>query len=246
MKAPEQEYNIKKRPPLLIALAVLQFLSPLGTILFNAMALGVKPSYVLGWILERPPVQIFEALFLMPIAGLAILRMKTWSYLLFFALMAWSFARNVGRWGDVSQTHSRWMLVLVYGLQVALALYFFLPSVRRVYLDARLRWWESKPRYPLGITARLEESPVILENLSEGGVFVRTGPEFPKLQAQSVVKISFGIQGSKFMLPCRVMYSRAMATGETGYGMRFEHDRDSKRRMVRLAKGLKFIGLAGR
>lgn len=225
---------------------MLQLLTPVGTVLFNAWALGVKPGYVLGWLFERPWIEIFEALALMPLAGLAIYRMRTWSYLVFFALVGWSFYRNLARWDYASQTHSTGVVIAVYALQLGLALYFFLPSVRKVYLDARVRWWESKPRYPLGVAGTVDGAPVLIENLSEGGVLVRSEGSSRRLEPPSRITLAFRVLGVEFSLPSQVMYAREVSPGVVAYGLRFEHSPESRRRMVSLARGLRYVGLAGR
>jgi hypothetical protein len=226
-------------------LALFQILTPVFTVLFNAAALHVSPSFVLGWILNRPGLEVFESLALMPIAGLAILRMRRWSYLVFCLAMLWSIAANLRHWQYASSNYSALSIATVYLFQLGLAVYFLLPAVRRTYFDPTVRWWESKPRYELKVPARLGEHDGTILNVSEGGVFVETRDRLPMGQK---LTLQFDILGQSFGIVAAVVHERESREGGGAlhYGLRFEHTQETERRFRNLTRGLQLLGFQDR
>jgi hypothetical protein len=243
---------MKSRPWPLIILALIQILSPFGTIFFNAFAMGVKPAYVAGWMIHnRTPLQIFEAFALMPIAGMAIFRMKLWSYIVFFVAVFWSLASNLSRWNYATENHSPISFIVVYGLQIGLAIYFMIPSVRKTYLDPTVRWWEAKRRYLLNIpvtllsvegAADMTEEQGHLENISEGGaLIIDDGHHF---KHESKIRLKFTVATVDIEIPGEIVYcSKKKDSGASTYGVMFEHDRRTKSHLKRLCRGLDLIGV---
>jgi hypothetical protein len=239
---------MKTRPWPLVILAVLQFFAPLATILFNSAMLGVKPTYVLGWILEKSWFQIFETLLLMPIAGIAIYQMKRWGYFVFFACMGWGLGSNIQALSNSPGSNAIWFLLVVFALPVVLALYFLLPSVRRTYFDPSVRWWEAKRRYLLEIPILVEidgkELNGKLQNISEGGVALTL--EESQLRDAQQIPLRFNVAGVDFKIHGMVMYSMQPASGPRAYGVRFLHTRETAHRYAELMRGLELIGVVHR
>ncbi|MCM2277330.1 MAG: PilZ domain-containing protein [Oligoflexia bacterium] len=235
---------MKTRPWPLVLLALFQVLSPLGTLLFNSWALGVKPAYLWTWLLQRPGLEVFETLALMPLAGLALYQMKSWGYAFFLAALSWGFFRNLSRWDYASQYFSLGLATALYAVQAALALYFLIPSVRKVYLNPRLRWWEAKRRFvfehPLEI--RHENQPLTgrSENISEGGIFA-TLPA--RLEKGTRVSVRFSLLGVAFEREAKVVYSVGREGGNFAHGLRFENGPGTARRFRRFIRGLELIGV---
>jgi len=244
---------MKTKPWPLIVLAILQLLSPLATVLFNAWLLDVGPGYVWGWILEKPFLKIFESLALMPIAGIALLWMRPWSYAIFFGAVLWSFGSNLLNFNYASQFGALGILILIYAMQLGLALYFLIPAVRRTYFDASVRWWEAKRRYLLKLPATLQmtgdsqKHAATLLNISEGGVLLET--KAPLLQG-TVFQLGFQILGVPFAIRADTVYVGARNAGGDGsgnFGVRFlPEDSKQEARFGNLIQGLDLIGLVDR
>lgn len=238
---------MRTRPWPLILLAIFQILSPLGTILFNSWALGVKPIYVLSWILERPPLKIFESLLLMPIAGVAIYQMKAWSYAVFFIAMIWSMGSNLANLDYATKTFSVGMIILIYAFQVGLAIYFMIPAVRKTYLDARVRWWEAKRRYNLRVPVSLEfggeKDSAQIENISEGGVLIQSKSA---LDAAKPYRLRFDVLGVQYEISSQLVYAGPVSGGLHSYGFRFLHTAETIRVFKRLMSGLELVGVSFR
>ncbi len=235
------------RPWPLVLLALFQVLTPVFNILFNAWVLDVSPSLVLQWLFERPLIEVFETLALMPIAGVAIYQMKRWSYVVFFGAMIWSVGANVQQWQYATTTLSLPAILVMHGLQLALGGYFLLPSVRTTYFDPTVRWWESKPRYelqvPLLLRSGAQSWDATMLNISEGGAFARTDAEFKK---GDQLDLEFPVLSQHFKVPAKVVHVRMPEGGARSYGIEFQHDRASAKRFKALIRALRDLGFPDR
>lgn len=232
---------MKNRPIPLVLLALFQILAPLGTLLFNSWVLGVKPGYVLHWMLQGSPLQIFESLFLMPLAGVAIYLMKPWSYVLFLAAMGWGLLNNLAAWhyAQNAKIGIPWLFSL-YAIQVVIAIYFMLPSVRRAYLDPRVRWWEAQKRILFQCPVRGMHLGVPVQgkilNLSEGGAFLAELQS--DIKQGDTLQLKFEVVGIRFETRADVVY-----LSPTGIGVRFAASPEMTAALARLVQGLVIIGV---
>jgi hypothetical protein len=225
-------------------LAVLQFLTPIFTILFNAAALRVSPLRVASWIFARPPLEVFETLALMPIAGLAIYVMRRWSYAIFIVALSWSVFRNLSHWNYSSAMIPAPALLFIYFSEISFVTYFLLPSVRNAYFDPNIRWWEHKPRYLLELAASFTlksgaaRGQGMILNLSEGGAFLKLKE---KIQKDQDLRLEFNVLTLPFSVEGRVVHAREV-DGGTCYGIQFAHTAESRQSMQRLTAGLDALG----
>jgi hypothetical protein len=201
----------------------------------------------MGWILERPPLEAFQTLALMPIAGIAIWAMKNWSYPVFLVALVWSAARNISNWGYARGMMPLPAAIATYLFELVLVGYFLHPNVRKTYFDPNVRWWESKPRFVLKIEAELRAASramvITILNLSEGGLFI-TAPS--ELVVGDHVEIGFNLLGLTYSAPGKLVHSRTMENGTTCFGVQFEHTPESAESFRRLARGLEVLGFKDR
>jgi hypothetical protein len=238
---------MKTRPWPLVVLAVLQIGAPAASILMSAFAYQTSPFQVLYWLFQRPLLEIFEFFFLMPIAGVAIYQMKRWSYVVFFATMAWSLWTKMRHWDFAMGSVSTGLLLGVYGAQGALALYFLLPAVRRTYFDPAVRWWESLPRFMIHAPASIQKGGVAYESkifdLSEGGARVRCAT--PLVPGEELV-LSFMVLSRSFSVPSRVLHVLQTPADGQSFGVSFMHNEQSAAQFKGLARGLGMMGFPDR
>lgn len=238
---------MRTRPWPLVLLAIAQILSPIFTVLFNAWALDVQPHHVITWIFQRSPIEIFETVALMPIAGIAIYRMRRGSYLIFFAALTWSLISNLKQWKYASNTLSMPAILSMYLTQLALAAYFLMPSVRKTYFDPRVRWWESKPRYELNapavVAVKEDRGDAQIMNVSEGGAFISSTRQWDTGQA---VELTFWILSQEFKITGHLVHSRALSPERNCYGIEFDHTPESRKRFRGVARGLEELGFQDR
>ena len=238
---------MRTRPWPLVLLALVQLLTPVVNVLFNAWVLRVSPLQILTWLLQRPWIDIFEALLLMPIAGIAIFRMRRWSYAVFFVAMVWSIYGSVKHWQYASSTLSAPLLILLYVLEIALVIYFLTPEVRTTYFDPRVRWWESKPRYELKVPGEIrsqsQKYDASILNVSEGGAFLSTSQ---KLEVGKPLELHFSILSQPFSVTGKLVHTRDLGNGVSCYGMQFIHSAESAKKFRGLTRGLEEIGFQER
>jgi len=238
---------MRTRPWPLVFLALAQVLTPVFTVLFNAWALGVHPRHVLTWIFQRSSIEVFETIALMPIAGIAIFRMKRGSYLIFFIAITWSLVSNLKQWNYASGAISIPVILGIYVTQLCLALYFLIPSVRQTYFDPRVRWWESKPRYELNapsvLQVRDDKGDALLMNVSEGGAFVSTVRQW---KTGDPVQLTFWILSQEFQISGHLVHSRTLSPERSCYGIEFDHTLETRKRFRGVARGLEELGFQDR
>ena len=172
------------------------------------------------------------------VSAYAVYSIKNWSLPVFFVSMLWILISSLM---DLFYYFSVLKSVILMILPLAcngLFIYFILiPNVRAAYLDPRLRWWETKPRYRLNekiiLTAEtLNVSPedTVINNFSEGGVFLSTKAELP---LGLVVDLKFSILNHEFNLKGKIVHQ---VQSINAYGIQFcELTKSNK-------KQLKFIG----
>lgn len=237
-----------RRPWPLVIIAIFQVLTPALSVLFNAWVLRVSPAIVLRWMIDQPVLRVFEALALMPIAGISIYLMKKWSYALFFVALVWSIEANLRNAGAVPAGLPSAAPILVYLLEAGLAVYFLLPSVRATYFNASIRWWEAQPRYRLSFpatlappqsTARASDAQAVrVLNLSAGGALL-AGQAFSA--PYPPLRLEFSILGRQYSAAATVVHSGSSG-GEAILGVMFDHDSQSRRQFEHLARALQLLG----
>lgn len=202
---------------------------------------------IIHWLGQRPALEVFEAMLLMPIAGIAIFQMKRWSYGVFFLATSWSILSNFRHWHYAQQSVPMPALIGIYLLQIALVTYFLLPGVRVTYFNPRVRWWESKPRFRLALPASMAFKTQTIQgdilNVSEGGCFVK--PKSPLLIGDEL-KLGFEILSQQFEIAGRIVHSREIAPGEMCYGIQFDHTTESASRFRGLTLALRALGFQDR
>ena len=233
---------MRNRPWPLILLAFIQFVTPVLNVFLNSWALKVHPSLIVTWWLERPAVEIFESFALMPIAGIAIYRMKRWSYVVFFVALFWNLLSNL-KYLDFAFSNLPTLFSLLYALvNILLVSYFLLPTVRRTYFDRSIRWWESKPRFDVATPLQLTKDGHSVEgsilNLSEGGMLIKSSAT---LERNASYELEFQILSKVFRVKGQIVHLQ-----DSLAGVQFLHTAESDREFRKLVRGLDLIGFSKR
>ncbi len=186
--------------------------------------------FVLAWFSKDDPLimfarfqtigQILEFWCLFPIAGLAMIAMRSWSYPVIFAVWGYNFYTTFQAWSQNPESVPGWALVLNYVLSVGVITYFLVPNVKAVYYNPRLRWWDQKPRFFFEIPCEVEigESRFqgVILDLSEGGVFLACERA---LELNDLITLHFEVAGKDLALSSEVVHKTQ--DQRAGYGMRF-------------------------
>lgn len=134
-------------------------------------------------------------------------------------------------------------VVIIFGVNMMITVYFFLPEVRRIYFDKKMRWWENKPRYHFNQSCEFkknsEEKSYAGEilDISESGLFLKSSA---LKNSSENVEISFSFTGHDFTFSGRtITHDR---TDVIGFGVEFIHDSISRTRVKEIVSRLKDQG----
>lgn len=224
---------MRSRPWPIVILALLFCFAPLLNAFFSAWLEGLSVlGYLNVFLYEASWLEMFDFFVLFPAAGVAIYLCKRWSYFIVLAVATLNVCSNYDTWRTYPKYFPGWLFVTVVILAAIVVGYFLLPAVKIVYMDPRLRWWESKPRYLVSGESVLRfgdrEERARVTDISEGGVFVATQAE---LQRDTVVSLECSIAGESIDVNAKIVYRRG---GEMpGYGVQFVSPSSDEKKAIR-------------
>ncbi len=221
---------MKNRPLFFVILAVFHLIEPLIKLLVFRLKTGFGYEIIMSNIMQMGgTLALFEFWFLFPIAGVALMGVKRWSYPIFVGVQAYSL------YGHLSYTSYSWPYVdkyphlfslVILALNAGLILYFLLPDVRRPFFDKDLRWWEHRVRYPARLAMAFSKGDpnklmsAQFLNLSLSGAFMKYS-HFD-LVAGELIRIHLSAYGENLSIEAQVV-SRHHCDGEAGVGLKFTY-----------------------
>jgi hypothetical protein len=234
---------MKRKPWILIVLAILHFIAPFGTMALNAHWAGRDFFYHLE-LFFQPFNFIHEwpHLILPWVAAAAIWSCRKWSfYLYIICILGLCFVSfNNYYQGNTAINPTRLSALYIFNLVVVA--YFLLPAVRKVYFDPRMRWWETSPRYFINVDSQFFTSTVqgtgFIENISESGLLIKS----ENLPAdKELISVDFKFDETGLSLKGRVIHHQHL--NNMGFGIKFIHDLSTKRKLKSLIQVLNKKGL---
>ena len=206
-----------RRPWPILILAIIHLLIPMFYLASSYQVSGISLS------LFFHPQFLFENWILLVnytvpfwIAAFAIWKCHKWSYFLFIFCMVWISAIalfNAYHLDEVTYSNALFSMAI----NVFIITYFLKPSIRTVYMDSKLRWWESQTRYHRKLKIVInKELDGELFNLSLGGAFIAI--DLP-LEVDQLVEVAFEDQNydDEFYFKAEVVH---IEEGR-GYGVKF-------------------------
>jgi hypothetical protein len=232
---------VRTKPWPIVILAFIHFFGPVGTVLFSSWVAHITPIVYMEDLINNGHFSDWVSIFVVtPVAGIAIFAVKKWSYPVYLLAAAYIIGSNISEWYHYSKILTfPWMLGINLS-DLAVVSYFLLPQVRTTYFDSRLRWWETKPRYPLDekcVVSTSSSTPTSTEdskrevwviNVSEGGAFIVSGQPF---EIGDAIRLRFKILGRPAIVDGRVVHQLG-ARG--GYGVKFDHVAATRRTFKKL------------
>ncbi len=192
-------------------------LAPLGNLLFTLFLLKIPnwyhPSVWLFWVrgLTWMQMALQGLLFL---SGLSLLMVRKHSWMIALVTLAIVSIYNILSFENLAQLGQLSVIFMILFTLITLFFLLFSPF-RRPYLNPRLRWWESSPRFKTEIKVVIEGSPedIVLVDVSQSGALIefKAGQQVPELEGFKQMTLSLGP-----ILSC-VITRRT----ERGYGLRF-------------------------
>ena len=231
---------MKTRPWPLVVVALAQILTPVVSIIMNALIYHQPVSIVIRAAMMDGPWKAFLFFALMPIGGIAIFLVKSWSYLVFLACLAITTFSNFQSWQQNSTQISMWIMLAIFVMDCALVAYFLVPQVRTVYFNSRLRWWESRPRFTVNADCEIESAEGKIRgtilNLSTGGLFLQPATELPK---DAEIRVNFSFFLMQFSLKGKVVHKASH-----GYGIEWMSPSFKDRmRLRQIESGMLALGI---
>jgi len=177
-----QEAAKSKRSTTTYLLAALLFLEPVFKIFYLKMKTNFEFDILFRTIMSMEGVFAnFEFWLLFPLAGFALLSVRTWSFFFFIALQIYTmisfFTYEQFTWPYVEQTpHVSNTLLLIFNS--ALVFYFLTPEHIRPFWNKTRRIWRDTARFAASVTAIVEDNGEKIEtrisNISESGAYFTT------------------------------------------------------------------------
>ena len=222
---------MKEKPWPIIILALCHFIEPVckfvfyswygGTPLFSLIRENLIPFH---WI-------SFIVFFSFPLAGVAIYAVKKWSLPVFFAIECLTIVLHWHMLGEYSNLHivhltylrPPILFTLFTVINMIVVFYFLHPAVRIAYLDPKIRWWESLPRYEVNWGTNLKQGAIELKgsvlNISENGAFIFVPPP-SSLKTDVPVQLGFSFGNLSFLFQSEIVHGFSFK-GQEGYGIKF-------------------------
>lgn len=181
--------------------------------------------------------------FIFPIlAGYFIYQCKKWSLLSYLLCMIVLFMNSYMNYVTRSGTMSLTSLIVIYIFNILVVVYFMVPSVRTIYWDPKVRWWESSPRYKTSTVVRFKFKDkiyeAIMDNFSISGVFILSDfiPGHDEF-----VSLNFEYDGVVYEFNGQVVnHSNARLNG---FGVKIKHTFQTKMQAKKLGRSLNYKGL---
>jgi hypothetical protein len=173
---------MKHKPLIFILIALFHIVEPLIKITYFKLTTPFSFSTIVSNIAQISTArEIFEFWFLFPIAGLALIGVKRWSYPVFVGAQLYSIYSHLTyeqyTWPYVSQVPFISSLVLLF-INALVIIYFALPDVRKPFFDRSVRWWETRTRYNMQLpltfnfTGKKDLIDSHILNISQTGAFI--------------------------------------------------------------------------
>ena len=214
-----------KRPWIIVVLAALHGLAPIGNLIFNALWAGVSPSFYIRIAVQPENLaRLWPSIVLPFIAGVAIYQCKKESFFVFLTCMLGLFIYSVHGYFERGGALILIQLILAFGLNIGLVTYFLIPAVREIYMNKKLRWWESEDRFSWDQSCHFNENATqvtgAIANISKSGLFVSSSI-IPA--DNSKVTLRFDFCGREVQIQGVVVHHGP----KQGFGLRFtENNKD--------------------
>lgn len=224
--------SMKTKPWPIVILALLHILAPVGNFFFNAFRLDHTVAEQWQYWFEIYPKPLLAAGILAPVlAGIFIYLCRKWAYYSYIVCLVVIFGLNIYAF-TTSLTYITFLTLLAVTLiDLMVVAYFVVPSVAKIYLDPRMRWWEAAPRYNFAQQGTVNGAPAVFRNLSQGGMLAT---EISLPGESKSIQIQW--EGAP-TIQAEIVY-KGLIQGRESIGLKFNHDPESEKYIKTLIKKL--------
>lgn len=207
-----------KKPLWIYGLGLAFILAPFGNFLWSLAALGVKRWWDPAvWSIWLPYVEwhVWILMSLVSVSGFCLLLVRKWSWLLSLVSLFMVLVYSVALLPEINSKASIGIIAMLMFMTIGAIGVVFLSPFRLPYINPRLRWWETSPRYKVEIQVNVgdfSEHAVLIDVSRTGALVEWHGPNRPET-LDSPVKLS---------LPMGlVLFAELARKTDRGYGFRF-------------------------
>lgn len=218
---------MRLRPWPLVLLAILQLLAPGVTIVMSAWYTHHPIGVVARAFVLHTNFREFLEVFGLPIlTAAALFFINAWSYAFLIVSCLWDLSLMPFSLREAYHQHALLPQIFCDLMCIGLYAYVLHPAVRAPFVNRKLRWWQSKPRFRATLTAMLfgknDLGPirVNVRDVSEGGVSI-TPTDSLTLEVGQVVRLSFRLLEHEIDIAGLVVHSGGKPTELLSYGVSF-------------------------
>jgi hypothetical protein len=217
--------NMKQKPLIFNLIALLCIIEPLIKILYFKASTQFDFMLILSNLLSRHSMrEVFDFWMVYPLAGLSLIKLRKWTYFGFMSLLLYIvysiLTYEKYTWPYNSDSPFLYNYVVVALSMIVFAI-FLMPNIREPFFEKRVRWWERKARYAVGIECSLKNDSIIFSSqiidISMSGAFLKDSSYF---NVGDSLNLEFTYNGEAISLPVIVMNKHSFQD-KTGYGVQF-------------------------
>lgn len=223
---------MKTKPWPIVILALLHILAPVGNFFFNAFRLNHTVAQQWQyWFDLYPKPLLFAGIFAPILAGVFIFLCRKWAYYLYLVCVVVILSLNIYAFSTSLTMTTFLTLLLVTVIDLLVVAYFVVPSVAKIYMDPRMRWWEAAPRYHFAQQGTVNGAPAIFRNLSIGGMLAT---EMSLPGDSKIIELQW--EGSP-LISAEIVY-KGMIQGKESIGLKFNHTPETEKYIKNLLRKL--------
>jgi hypothetical protein len=216
---------MKNKPLIFTMISILCIIEPIIKILYFKAITHFDFMVIMTNLNTRDSFKdVFDFWLVYPIAGILMFKLRKWSYFAFMSLLGYivysimTYEKYTWPYNSDSPFMYHYLVVI---MSVMVFMAFLLPGVREPFFDRRLRWWEPKVRYKVGINCCLKNDTLIFPseiiNISVSGAFLKESSYF---KIGDKLDLEFNFLGKEISLPVMVIHKHSVS-GRNGYGVQF-------------------------
>lgn len=228
LKARLQKVSVTSKPKSFYLLAALLLLEPIIKIFYMKISTGFDFDVVFRTIFSiEGIITNFEFWFMFPLAGVALISQKSWSFAVFMMVQVYSlfslFYYTEFTWPYVADSPHMSASFLIL-LNTAVVLYFLVPEHRRPFWNRSQKLWRNTSRYatnlPIFFTNGRDKSYTSITNISKSGAYFMSNEN---IAVGEKTKLQFFIAGKVHEVEATVKRThQTEQSNQYGYGVEFD------------------------
>lgn len=229
------------RPWPIVVIALFHILAPITNFIMSAALIDMTWSEFLHHQLQNGSFELLA--WTVPfLAGVALLTFQTWSYYAFLGFMVVVSLYTLRQRLLYPYRVDIWLFLLLELINFVVIIYFLSPTVKKIYFNKRIRWWQHSPRYLINLDGKAsikfaqEQLPVLtinakILNISEGGAYIQTTET---LNANDKILLQISFLNTNYEMSAQIIHAQ-----KDGYGLLFNENVKNRVAIKQLTKILK-------